>query len=160
MFRAKFWHSAELARKQAYINVAKSSILQAYVLASPDSAHFISLLYSMIPWRHHWNAKSKTRCLGDLCAQRIVSDDHAFWAHHFHHHHCTGALHHSAVHLGGPATGMWGTYETSSGLGWAFSTTSDWGAGWPRWMSEVVPKRSHAKLNQVYNTGFKGLFLM
>lgn len=44
MFMAKFWHSAELARKQAYINVAKASILQAHVLASPDAAHFISLL--------------------------------------------------------------------------------------------------------------------
>ena len=53
MFRVKFWHSAELARKQAYINVAKASLLRAHVLASPDPAYFISLLYSIIPWSGH-----------------------------------------------------------------------------------------------------------
>lgn len=95
MFRAKFWHSAELARKQAYINVAKSSILRAYVLASPDSAHFISLLYSIVPWRHR--SKSKTRCVDDLCAQLIASDDHTFWDHHFCHHHCHHSDDHSVI---------------------------------------------------------------
>lgn len=53
MLRAKFWHSSKLARKQAYINVAKASLLQAQVPASPDPAHFISLLHSIIPWRGH-----------------------------------------------------------------------------------------------------------
>lgn len=63
-------------------------------------------------------------------------------------------------------------------LGWAFSTHSVWRAGWPSWTntwdqitgtckreeeelwpSEMAPKSSHARLKQVYTTGFKNLFL-
>lgn len=109
MFRAKFWHSSKLARKQAYNKVAKASLLQTQVLASPDPAYFISLLPQHHSLKGSFVPEARVYAwvgaLRALCALFIDCDDLIFRTHPFYpHHHCMEALHCPGMQLSGHIT--------------------------------------------------------